>query len=287
MKDSYRSRFVETNNVRLHLVEAGPIDGPLLILLHGFPEFWYGWRHQIDAFADAGFRVVVPDQRGYNLSDKPKELAAYSLDQLSRDVIGLIEEAEAEKAYLVGHDWGAAVAWWTANHFPEKLFKLGILNVPHHKVMGQYLRHNRAQRRRSWYMFFFQLPWLPETLLKLGNWSLGVRMLRLTGKADTFSETDFDAYRLAWGRPGAMRSMINWYRALMKVKATRPEDPRIKVPTLMLWGALDSALGAEMAQPSIDLCDRGTLVMLNEATHWVQHDASAQVNALLLEFLTE
>lgn len=287
MQDSYRSRYVDTNNVRLHLIEAGPQEGPLLILLHGFPEFWYGWRHQIDAFAGAGFRVVVPDQRGYNLSDKPKDVAAYSLDQLSKDVIGLIDEAGHEKAYLVGHDWGAAVSWWTANRHPEKIIRLGILNAPHHKVMGQHLRRNRVQRRRSWYMFFFQLPWLPEMLMRLGNWSVAVRLLRMTGKTDTFSEADFDMYRQAWARPKAMTSMMNWYRAMMKVKAVRPADPRIHVPTLMLWGALDSALGSEMAQPSIDLCDQGRLIMLSEATHWVQHDAALQVNDLLLEFFAE
>lgn len=287
MKASYRSRYVELNDVRLHLIEAGPGDGPLLILLHGFPEFWYGWRHQIDAFADAGFRVVVPDQRGYNLSDKPKEIAAYSLDKLAGDVIGLIEEAGADKARLVGHDWGAAVSWWTANRFPQKIHKLGILNVPHPTVMGRHLRQNAAQRRRSWYMFFFQIPWLPETLLRAGNCYGAVRLLQATGKPDTFSKADFDAYRRAWSRPRAMTSMINWYRAMMKVKTEKPADPRIHVPTLMLWGALDTALGVEMAQPSIDLCDQGTLVLFKDATHWVQHDAAQQVNAHLLEFLAE
>ncbi len=161
--------FIHTNGVRLHVVQHGPVDGPLVILLHGFPEFWYGWRKQIPALAAAGYRVWAPDQRGYNLSDKPTGIDAYTLDQLVADVIGLIDAAGCDKVYLVGHDWGAAVAWWMALKYPQRVIKLVVSNVPHPIVMNRTVRRNFDQLRKSWYIFFFQIPWLPERLIRAGQ----------------------------------------------------------------------------------------------------------------------
>ncbi|MFQ5418834.1 MAG: alpha/beta fold hydrolase [Anaerolineae bacterium] len=284
IKTPLTHEYIETNGIRLHVVQAGPADGPLLILLHGFPEYWQGWRHQIDALAQAGLRVWIPDQRGYNLSDKPKGTAAYNLDELAADVIGLIDAAGEEKALLAGHDWGAAVTWWTANKYPERLHRIGVLNVPHHAVMNRHLRQSRAQLRKSWYMLFFQLPWLPELALRAGNWAGGRRMMKSSSLPHTFSAEDLDSYQQAWAQPGAITGMINWYRAIMRKPPQRLPSLRISVPTLMIWGKQDVALGAEMAQPSIELCDDGRLVFIEEATHWVQHDAPEQVNQLLLDF---
>ena len=170
--DNWTHAFVKTNDITLHVVQAGPEDGPLLILLHGFPEFWRGWRQQIPFFAAAGYRVWVPDQRGYNLSDKPRGLDAYDLNELAADVVGLIDAAGRDKAYLVGHDWGANVAWWVGIHYPERLHKLGILNVPHPVIMRQNLQENPSQLRKSWYMFFFQLPAVPEVTIQAADWRL-------------------------------------------------------------------------------------------------------------------
>lgn len=278
-------RYVETNSVRLHVVQAGPQDGPVAILLHGFPEFWYGWRHQIGPLAQAGFRVWAPDQRGYNLSDKPKGIAAYQLDELSKDVLGLITAAGRKKVFLVGHDWGAAVAWWVAIHYPQRLEKLCILNVPHPAVMSRMLRRSPAQLRKSWYIFFFQIPALPEAILRANDWERAVEMLTRSSKPGTFIKTDLEQYRRAWWQKGAMTSMINWYRALMRFQPSPPADLRVHVPTLMLWGVNDIALGREMAAPSIELCDDGRLVFFETATHWVQHDEAAHVNRLLVEML--
>src|SRR5512145_875022 len=150
---------IVTHHIHLHVAQAGSPDGPLVILLHGFPEFWYGWRRQIPALASAGYRLWAPDQRGYNLSDKPDGIAAYNLDDLAADVIGLIDAARQEKAYLVGHDWGAAVAWRVANQYPERLQRLVVMNVPHPAVMAQHVRRSFAQLRKSWYILFFQIPW--------------------------------------------------------------------------------------------------------------------------------
>ncbi len=274
--------FVETNSVRLHVVQAGPADGPLIILLHGFPEFWYGWHSQIDALAEAGFWVWAPDQRGYNLSDKPADTAAYGIDILAADIVGLIDAAGRQKAIVVGHDWGAAVAWWTAIVHADRVERLVVLNVPHPVVMQRFARRDPGQMLRSWYIGFFQLPWLPETLSRLGNWAMTVRSLRMSSQPGTFTETDLQQYRTAWSQPGAFTAMINWYRAALRNPASRQPSVRITVPTLLIWGARDQFLKREMAQPSIDFCDNGRLVLLENATHWVQHEEAQRVIELII-----
>ena len=163
-------QFIQTNGIRLHVVEAGPKSGPPVILLHGFPEFWYGWRKQIPVLAEAGFRVIVPDQRGYNLSDKPKGVRAYKLNQLTSDILGLIDALEYEKVNLVGHDWGAVVAWTLGIRNAERLHRLSIMNVPHPAVMKRFLQRDIEQLRRSWYAILFQLPWIPESGMMANHW---------------------------------------------------------------------------------------------------------------------
>ncbi len=279
-----KHRIIATNGIQLHAVEAGPEDGPLLILLHGFPEFWYGWRHQIEPLAEAGFRVLVPDQRGYNLSDKPRGIRSYGIDVLARDILGLIDDAGREKVFVVGHDWGGAVGWWLGARHPERLEKLGLLNIPHPMVMGRYVTTHLSQARKSWYIFYFQLPGLPERSLRAGNWKLAEKSLRVTSRRGTFSDADLIAYREAWSRPGAATGMIHWYRAALRARPPWPRDPRVRVPTLLIWGTRDRALEKEMAQPSIDLCDQGRLVYLDDASHWVQHEEPDAVNALLADF---
>ncbi|HSO27736.1 MAG TPA: alpha/beta hydrolase [Anaerolineales bacterium] len=275
----------------LHTVQAGPPDGPLVLLLHGFPEFWFGWRRQIEALAAAGYRVVAPDQRGYNLSDKPRGVAAYQVDRLAEDVIGLIDALGRERAVVVGHDWGAAVAWHTAICYPERLEKLVILNVPHLGVMMETLRRGGEQVLKSWYVFFFQLPGLPEWLLSQNNFQPMRRMLQASANPGTFAAWELDRYAEAWRQPGALTAMLNWYRAIFRagvrtfLEGERRWNRRVPVPTLMLWGVKDIALSREMAPPSIEMCDQGKLVFFEDATHWVQHDRPEQVNRLLLDFL--
>jgi len=277
--------FIATNGLRLHVVQAGPTDGPPVLLLHGFPEFWRGWEKQIEPLAKAGYRVIVPDQRGYNLSDKPRGVRAYGVDRLAADVLGLADALGYQKLNLVGHDWGAVVAWAFALWHPERLYKLGILNVPHPAVMLRFLKRDREQLRRSWYVFFFQLPWLPEAVFRAGNFRGGARMLRGSGKLHTFTSQDVAAYKQAWSQPGALSGMINWYRALFRHRPQLPRDLRVHVPTLMLWGQQDIALSHRMAGPSIDLCDDGQLVFFENASHWVQHDEAEAVARQLLDFL--
>ena len=276
---------VDVNGVSLHVVRSGPADGPLVVLLHGFPEFWYGWRGQIDPLVEAGYRVVVPDQRGYNRSDKPDRLAAYNLDRLVDDVVTLIEESGQEQATVVGHDWGAAVAWWLASTRPAPVERLVTINVPHPVVFRRFLTHDPRQLLRSWYMFYFQVPKLPEWGFSRNDFALGVRALRQTSRPGAFPDAALDRYREAWSQPGAVKAMIDWYRALFRTTPERSVVLPIEIPTLLIWGANDTALRQAMAEPSIDLCTDGHLTVIEDATHWVHHEAADRVNDLLLDFL--
>ncbi len=277
--------FLDTNGIRLHGIQAGPGNGPLVVLLHGFPEFWYGWRHQIMPLAQAGFRILAPDQRGYNLSDKPKGVKAYRLDELSRDIIGLLDNLGKQTCYLVGHDWGAAVAWNVAMAYPHRIEKLVIMNVPHPAVMMSFLRKNPRQMLKSWYIAFFQVPGLADWLLRANDSAGAARLLAGSGKSSTFTDEELGEYKQVWSQPEALTSMIHWYRALVRYPPVLPVDRRLHMPVLMLWGKQDIALSYEMAQLSIELCDQGKLIPFEEATHWVQHDEAEKVNEHLLEFL--
>jgi len=279
--------YIETNGIRLHVITAGPEDGQPVILLHGFPEFWYGWRKQIHALAEAGYRVIVPDQRGYNLSDKPKGIKAYTLDKLSDDILGLMDALGYEKVNLVGHNWGGSVAWALAIWHPERLHKLGILNSPHPAVTSNFLRRcDPEQLRRSWYIFAFQIPWMPEVLLRANNWRRLELALRDSGNPHTFTGAEIAEYKLTWEQPGTMTAMLNWYRAGRYIFGLLKET-QVKAPTLLIWGMQDKALSHRMARPSMDYCDEGKLVFFEDATHWVQHDEAEAVNQILIEFLTK
>jgi epoxide hydrolase 4 len=290
---SYEERFIEANGVRLHTILAGPESGEPVVLLHGFPEFWYGWHHQIPYLAERGFRVIVPDQRGYNLSDKPEGIDSYRLNTLATDVKALAEALGYEQINLVGHDWGAAVSWWVATLYPQLLKKLVILNVPYPSVMADQARQfNVRQIFKSWYIGFFQIPRLPEAVLLRNNAQPLVDLLIGSGNKTTFTASDVAQYRKAWLQSGAVKSMVNWYRAIgnpgptpANVERTTRGKGFIKVPTLMLWGEKDVALTKDLAQPSIDLCETGRLVFFPNATHWVQHDEAEAVNQHIAEFL--
>lgn len=277
---------VKTNGVWLHVVQAGKVDGKVVILLHGFPEFWMAWTKQIDDLVATGYRVLIPDQRGYNTNDKPHGLAAYSADTLVEDIRDLIENSTREPVYLLAHDWGGIVAWRLASRYPELIERQVIFNTPHFEVMRQQLQSNIKQRLRSWYMYFFQIPWLPEYLLARKNYRALEKTLCSRSRPGSFSEQDVENYREAWKQPGALTAMLNWYRAALRRESKPTEAYRIKVPTLLVWGAKDHALGSEMAQPSIDLCDDGRLVLLEEAGHWVLHEEPQKINGLVREFLT-
>jgi pimeloyl-ACP methyl ester carboxylesterase len=280
------SKYFATNGIHLHAVVAGPSEGKPVILLHGFPEFWRGWKKQIQPLASAGYRVLVPDQRGYNLSDKPKGMAAYTLDEAARDPVGLMDALGYERASFVGHDWGGVVAWWLGLLYPERLERLVILNAPHPAVFKRFLLLHPAQLVRSLYAAFFQIPGLPEAICRNNNWELVVNALRGTSRPGTFSDTDLDLYRQAWWKRDAFTNMLNWYRANFWEMPRFPDGDRIHVPVLVIWGAQDTALRRALAPLSADKCDNGRLVVLENATHWLQHEEPGEVNRLMLEFLS-
>ena len=220
----------KNGDVGLHAVAAGPEDGPLVVLLHGFPEFWYSWHRQIEPLSAAGFRVIVPDQRGYNLSSKPVGVSSYAMPELVSDVIAIADQLGQRKIFLAGHDWGAAVAWSTALLHPQRVAKLVVLNVPHPSVMRKFLSTRPRQFRRSWYMFFFQLPWLPEALFSAFNFRAGSRSLLRSSRPGTFTAEDLAQYRAAWSQPGAITGMINWYRASFALASNFRTKPSASPP---------------------------------------------------------
>lgn len=269
--------------IELHAVASGPSEGPVVLLLHGFPEFWYSWHQQIAPLASAGFRVIVPDQRGYNTSGKPRGASSYTLSQLTSDVLAIADQLGQDRIFLAGHDWGAAVAWSAALLHPQRIAKLAILNVPHPSVMRRYLNTNRRQLRRSWYMFFFQLPWLPEAAFSAFDFRFGIRSLVRSSCPGTFSSEDLAQYRAAWSQPGALTSMINWYRAAFRYRAKFP-DSTVHVPTRILWGERDAFLLSGMAHDSLRYCDSAELYTFANASHWLQHEEPARVSELLIDF---
>lgn len=284
-------QYITTNGVKLHTMLDGDPNGEPIIFLHGFPDFWYGWHHQIPFFVEQGYRVIVPDQRGYNLSDKPSDVSDYRISILANDIKGLIEALGYERVHLVGHDWGAAVAWWVATMYPHLLKTLNILNVPHPTVMRkQLLGGNLTQLSKSWYMFFFQIPFVPEALTALGGYQRFSDILKQTSNPGSFTDADLARYREAWSHPGAMTAMINWYRALFRSTSdARSEAPsargKIQVPTLILWGEKDKFLGTDLARESLRVVENGELVFFPKSTHWIQHDEPNDVNTYLLEFM--
>jgi len=282
-----RSRFVTTSDgVRLHVVEAGDPAAPPVLLVHGFPELWWCWRRQIPALAAAGMRAVAPDLRGYHLSDKPGRLSAYRLDRLARDLIELATDLGPGSCDLVAHDWGGAAAWWAALLEPSRVRRLAILNVPHPAVFRRALLRDREQRRRSRYMFYFQLPWLPERKLAAGRFAPLRAIFRRTSRAGTFSEADLATYAAAAAYPGARTGMLNWYRAMLRRPPPRPASLRVEPPVRIIWGVDDVALGPEMVEPSAALCREAEVFRIAGAGHWVQHEEPERVNRLLLDFLT-
>jgi len=300
--------YANINGIRLHYAESGSGDN-LVILLHGFPEFWYSWRHQLTVLGNS-YHVVAPDMRGYNLSDKPARVEDYRIEVLVEDVVDLIKHCGATKAAIVAHDWGAGVAWAVAQKYPERVSKLAVLQVPPAAVWRANL--SLRQLLRSWYMFFFQLPRVPEWVISAKNFAALDRTFKETvARRGAFSDADIELYKEALSWPGALTAAVNYYRANVrrimsqrnprhtrerpghngeaKTEQAKPgADARIRVPTLFIFGEQDFAIlpatvrGIEnyIAAPYREL-------RIADSGHWVQNEAAEEVNAALLEFLAE
>ncbi|NJN16619.1 MAG: alpha/beta hydrolase [Oscillochloris sp.] len=277
-------RYLTINNIRMHCAVAG--DGQLVLLLHGFPEFWYSWRHQIAALAPHVF-VAAPDQRGYNETDRPGW--GYSIDVLVADVLELIAALGYERATLVGHDWGGAVAWATAITAPHRIERLAILNTPHPAVFMKHLRNNPRQMRRSSYMGFFVLPFLPELALRANDYALIERVLQPADPHNpNFDRGAIAHFKDAISKPGALTATLNWYRAAARQGGGglfSGTGMRVKMPTLLIWGEKDPFLGVEMAADAGAYCDNLTIERIPGVGHWVQQEAPDRVSRLLRQFI--
>jgi len=291
-EQSWRHGTVRASDVDLHYVTAGPVDGDLVLLLHGFPEFWYSWREQIPALAEAGYRVVAPDLRGYNRSEKPGGVGAYGLDKLVADVVGLIRSFGHESARVVGHDWGGVIAWQVATDRPDVVDRLVVLNAPHLSAYERELRSSFSQILRSSYAFFFQLPWLPEWSLRRDDFAALEELFRdQPVRPDAFTDEEMARYKRAFARPGTLTAATNYYRALFRrmVRLTLTQggvgDQRVDVPTLLLWGLRDQALSPSLSEGLEQWVPDLRVERYPDASHWVHFDARERVNEALDGFL--
>lgn len=279
--------YAELGDVRLHYATAGTGD-KLVVLLHGFPEFWYSWRRQIIDLSDE-YTVVAPDMRGYNLSDKPSNVADYAIEKLVDDVVNLIHYFGRQKAAVVGHDWGASVAWAVAQNHPEAVWKLCAMQVPPMSVW----RRNQTFKQflASWYMFFFQIPALPELLMRRDDFALLKNALKNgTVNRDVFTGEDIDEYKKAWSEDGALTAALNYYRAniIRRLFAAQSSEEKIKVPTLFIYGEKDTAILPETVNGVGEVVDAPfEEIRIPDAAHWVQQEAADAVTDSLREFLSE
>ena len=280
------TRRIEANGQVFAVDEAGEGDA-VALCLHGFPECRYSWRFQLPALAAAGWRAVAPDLRGYGGSSRPEARDAYRIEHLVADAAALFDACGARRRLLIGHDWGAMIAWSFAMQRTRPLDGLVVMNVPHPAVFRHVLRHSWAQRRRSWYVAFFQLPRLPEALLTAGRArAVAQAFSGMAVNKSAFPPDVLEHYRRNALLPGAMTAMLNYYRAnFAGLSKDASAAPMIDVPTLMIWGEEDTALGLELTEGYGPYVADFTLERLPGVSHWVQQEAPDAVNARLLAWL--
>ncbi|HEY6419547.1 MAG TPA: alpha/beta hydrolase [Candidatus Binataceae bacterium] len=279
------------SGLNMRVARAG--SGPLLVMLHGFPECWYSWRHQLRALSDS-FDCVAPEMRGYGETDAPAGVANYTLDKLVGDVAELVEALGRKRAVIIGHDWGGGVAWATALQRPEIVERLAVMNCPHLARLGQELRRNPRQMLRSWYMLFFQIPRLPEAMIRARNFAaLDRSMRRSAAHPEAFTDADMEYFRDAFRNPYSITAAINYYRANFRSSLMRRPAAggdwlmhKIGAPTILIWGEQDFALGKELTYNMEDLFTGPfEIKYIPDSGHWVQQEKPELVNSYLREFL--
>jgi pimeloyl-ACP methyl ester carboxylesterase len=275
-------RRLSVGEVSLEVSELGPAKGPPVVLLHGFPQGAYAWRHQMKALAAAGFRAIAPDQRGYNRSDKPEGIAAYRIDRLAGDVAGLLDALELPRAHIVGHDWGGTIAWTLASLHPARVQRLVTLNGPHPRHAAKLILTNPRQLRRSWYMFLFQIPGVVERMM--AQPAFVPRTLKGAAvQRGAFDEETYSVMRAAIAQPGAPRAMLSWYRAGLRERM--PFLPPVLARSLVIWGDGDPALLPELAMPPERWARDVEVRHITDSGHWVPEERPDVVNEHILEFL--
>lgn len=283
LEGTWQHDYIITNGVKLHYVTQG--QGPLILMLHGFPEFWYSWRHQIPALAE-DYKVVALDLRGYNESDKPQQKSAYVMSEFVKDIEGVIRGLGYDRCVLVGHDWGGMIGWYFAYAHPEMLERLIVLNIPHPAKFAEGLR-TPQQLLRSSYVFFFQLPGLPELLLQWSDYQAIENALKgMAVNKSAITPADIEAYKDAASRRGALTAMLNYYRNAFS-NLQQPDWSLLQVPTLMIWGEEDTALGKELTFGTEEYVRNFQIRYIPKCSHWVQQEQPALVNEYIREFLRD
>lgn len=284
-----RHEFVKVNGIRMHYVTMG--NGSLVVLLHGFPEFWYSWRHQIVALSKQ-FKVVAPDMRGYGETEKPVKVDAYRIEKIVKDIVELVHGLGYEKATIAGHDWGGIIAWSIAMMEPDVVEKLIIMNAPHPGVYSKHISKNVKQMLRSWYVFFFQIKGIPELMLSNNNYKiLQSSLLNSSVRKECFTEKDIETYICSW-KSGGVSGGINYYRANLSLRywlnSNAVSFPKIKVPVLHIWAEGDKFLGKELTKNTQEFIDASyQLHLIPNCGHWVQQEASDEVNGAMIKFLDD
>ncbi len=279
--ETWQHRDIMTNGIRMHYVTQG--NGPLIVLMHGFPEFWFSWRHQIPALADLGYTVVAPDLRGYNDTDKPR--TGYDVPNLLLDIKGLIVGLGFREAVIVGHDWGGALAWAFADRYPELTSHLIVLNAPNPAAMQRDIK-TPEQRRKSWYILAFQIPWLPEFILLQNHAARIGELIQMAAyQKAAFPDEVLDFYREAMSKPGAMTASINYYRQLKWSLNHNWQQMRLSMPTLLIWGEQDTALGISLTEGLEQWVPGIHIHRISDSGHWVQQEKPELVNQFLIDFL--
>ncbi len=274
----FEERTIDSSGLRLRCVTCGPSGGPMVLFLHGFPARWSTWRAMLPVFAHAGYLAVAPDLRGYGASDRPDGIDAYSMARVVEDVVAILDAFQRERAFVVGHDFGGGVAWAMAMAHPERVERLAILNSVHPVGFERQVR-KWSQLKKSWYVFFFLLPWIPEWWLSRHDFRFLHRALRADGLPPDVVRDLLEGV----GPPGALHAAINWYRASFRDVAQKRVLPKkVDLPTLVVWGDRETHLDPELATPPSDWVSGARVEHVPEAAHWVHHDAPDKVSALLL-----
>lgn len=278
---------VQANGIRFSVHTAGdPKSDTLALCLHGFPENWYSWRFQMPMLAELGYQVWAPDLRGYGGTDKPRGVAPYAMDVLVEDVAALIDASGKKKVVLVAHDWGGNVAWSFCARKLRPIERFVVMNMPHPWVFRTHLRPGDPQLRRSWYVLLFQLPGLPEWYLaKDGHHAVAAAFASMAIDKSRFPPDVLDHYKREAARPGAIEGMLAYYRAGLRYPPKVRHPHHLDVPTLIVWGEGDTALGRELAVESMEYLREGTLRWIPDASHWVQQEAPEKVNAITRAWL--
>jgi len=273
---------IDVGEVQLHVAAAGPADGEPLFFLHGFPEYWYAWQAQLEHFAELGYRVYAPDQRGFGDSDKPEQVTDYHINKLAGDILGLMDALGYERAHLVGHDWGGILTWHLLCWHAERFKRVVILNAPHLSIWRNGMLKTPGQMLKSWYVFAFQLPTAPEQITGM---RAGGLLLWLSGLHKVLNADDKTRYKKAYD--GALKTMINWYRAAMRFSedSARVPNATIDTPLLIIWGRDDRFLSEQLARDCMELCSNARLEFINDASHWLIHEQPTKINESIETFL--